>query len=128
MIRTGRGRPVPEPPQLLQAVRPEPAQDRQPTSPSDHRVQKQVIRPEPLQVGHLVNGPAMGFWSITDFTRAAPANTPRPVANWVSTIGPIFFRPDFGPKLCSFFLCVWRREGGGERNGVSRLERYFFGV
>lgn len=89
MIRSGRGRPVPEPPQLLQAIRPDPAQVRQPASPSDHRLQKQETRPDPLQDGHLGNGPAMGFWSMTDLTMAAPARTLRPVANWVSTIGPI---------------------------------------
>lgn len=42
----------------------------------------------PLQLGHLGNGPAMGFWSMTDLTRTAPAKTPRPVASWVNTIGP----------------------------------------
>jgi len=43
-----------------------------------------------LQDGH--NGPAMGFWSITDLTRTAPASTLRPVANWVRTIGPIILQ------------------------------------
>lgn len=90
MTRTGRGRPVPDPPQLEQAARPEPAHELQPTSPSDHLEQKQATRPDPLQVGHLGNGPAMVFWSITDFTRAAPANTLSPVATWVRTNGPIF--------------------------------------
>lgn len=89
MTRTGRGRPVPDPPQLEQAIRPDPAHDRQPESPSDHREQKQDTRPEPLQVGHLGKGPAMGFWSITDLTIAAPAKTLSPVANWVRTNGPI---------------------------------------
>nr|DAD30557.1 TPA_asm: hypothetical protein HUJ06_009408 [Nelumbo nucifera] len=75
------GRPVPVPPQLLHAMRPDPAQVRQPTSPSDQRVHMQLTRPVPLQLGHLGHGPAMGFCSITDFTNTAPAKTPRPVAS-----------------------------------------------
>ncbi|KAI4336580.1 hypothetical protein L6164_015092 [Bauhinia variegata] len=75
------GRPVPLPPQLLQNVRPEPAHVRHPTSPSDQREHMQVTRPVPLQVGQRGNEPAMGFCSITDFTKTAPANTLRPVAN-----------------------------------------------
>lgn len=73
-IWTGIGRPVPVPPQLLHAMRPEPEQVRQPTSRSDHV------------------GPAMGFWPITDLTRTAPASTLRPVANWVKTIGSIILQ------------------------------------
>lgn len=85
---TGMGRPVPVPPQLLQAMRPDPEQLRQPRSPSDQREQRQETRPEPLQLWHL--GPIMvGFWSINDLTRTAPANTLRPVASWVNTIGPL---------------------------------------
>ncbi|KAK4283460.1 hypothetical protein QN277_000408 [Acacia crassicarpa] len=85
----GKGRPVPEPPQLLHIIRPDPEQVRQPKSPSDQREQKQETWPVPLQVGQRGKGPAMGFWSITDLTRTAPARTPRPVANWVATRGPI---------------------------------------
>ena len=33
------------------------------------------------ELRHLKNGPAMVFWSMFDLTRAAPANTPRPVAS-----------------------------------------------
>ncbi|PON50670.1 hypothetical protein PanWU01x14_222030 [Parasponia andersonii] len=75
------GRPVPLPPQLLHAILPDPEQVRHPTSPSDHREQRQETLPVPLQLGHLGNGPAMGFWSITDLTRTAPASTLSPVAN-----------------------------------------------
>ncbi|KAF4404782.1 hypothetical protein G4B88_006168 [Cannabis sativa] len=94
VIWAGRGRPVPVPPQLLQAILPDPEHVRHPTSPSDHREQKQETRPVPLQLGHLGNEPpAMGlFWSITDLTKAAPANTLSPVANCVNTIGPIIYR------------------------------------
>ena len=31
------------------------------------------------ELGHLGNGPAMVFWSMTDLTRAAPANNPDPL-------------------------------------------------
>lgn len=93
MIRTGKGVPVPVPPQLLQAARPEPEHLRHPTSPSDHRVQKHVTLPVPLQVGQRGNGPpAIGFWSRTDLTKTAPAKTLRPVASWVMAIGPIVLR------------------------------------
>jgi hypothetical protein len=47
---TGNGRPVPDPPQLLHAMRPDPAHVRHPISSSDQRVQRQVTRPVPLQV------------------------------------------------------------------------------
>nr|GMD96811.1 hypothetical protein PanWU01x14_222030 [Ipomoea batatas] len=89
--RLSYGRPVPVPPQLLQAIRPEPAQVRQPTSPSDQREQRQETLPVPLQEGHRGNlpDPIIAFCSITDLTRTAPAKTPRPVANGVSTSGPI---------------------------------------
>ncbi|KAF1867924.1 hypothetical protein Lal_00042438 [Lupinus albus] len=81
-ILIGMGRPVPVPPQLLQPMRPEPAQVLQPTSPSDQREQRHVTRPVPLHVGQRGKGPAMGFRSMTDFTRTAPARTLRPVASW----------------------------------------------
>nr|GMD98036.1 hypothetical protein PanWU01x14_222030 [Ipomoea batatas] len=83
--RLSHGRPVPVPPQLLQAIRPEPAQVRQPTSPSDQREQRQETLPVPLQEGHRGNlpDPIIAFCSITDLTRTAPAKTPRPVANGV---------------------------------------------
>lgn len=84
---TGMGRPVPVPPQLLQAILPDPEQVRHPTSPSDQREHMQATRPVPLQVGHRWKGPAMGFWSMTDLTRTAPASMLRP--SWVSTIGPM---------------------------------------
>ena len=73
-------------------MQPDPAQVRQPASPSDQRLQRQATLPVPLQLGHLGKwvGPIMGLWSISDFTSAAPANTLRPVASWVNTIGPIF--------------------------------------
>lgn len=87
----GKGRPVPEPPQLLQAMRPDPEHVEHPMSPSDQREQRQVTRPVPLQVGQRVNGPAMGFWSMTDLTMTAPASTLRPVASWLSTTGPMAF-------------------------------------
>ena len=34
-----------------------------------------------LELGHLENGLAMVFWSMTDLTRAALASTPRPIAS-----------------------------------------------
>ncbi|RDY11855.1 hypothetical protein CR513_03434, partial [Mucuna pruriens] len=70
-------------------MRPDPAHVEHPTSPSDQREQRHVTRPVPLHVGQRENGPAMGLWSITDLTRTAPASTLRPVASWLSTIGPI---------------------------------------
>lgn len=91
MSLAGKGRPVPEPPQLLHIMRPEPEHVRQPLSPSDQREQRQDTWPVPLHVGQRVKGgPAIGFWSITDFTITAPASTPSPVANWVATKGPMF--------------------------------------
>ena len=50
------------------------------------------------ELRHLKNGPAMVFWSMFDLTRAAPANTPRPVASWVKTIRPIFDLLDHEPE------------------------------
>ncbi|GLT86689.1 hypothetical protein SLE2022_048110 [Rubroshorea leprosula] len=82
------GRPIPDPPQLLHAIRPDPAQVRHPTSPSDHREHRQATLPVPLHVGHLGIGPAMGFWSITDLTRTAPANTLKPVAKTTGPMSP----------------------------------------
>ncbi|KAL0924508.1 hypothetical protein M5K25_005341 [Dendrobium thyrsiflorum] len=90
------GRPVPEPPQLLQAIRPEPAQVRQPTSPSDHREQKQSTLPVPLQVGQrgepLPDIGGRSRPSAAAFTSIAPATTPSPVATCVArTSGAISF-------------------------------------
>ncbi|KAI4373783.1 hypothetical protein MLD38_011865 [Melastoma candidum] len=87
--RTQIGRPVPMPPQLPQAIRPDPEQVLQPTSPSVHPEQRQLTQPVPLQVRHLWKGPVMVFWSMTVFTRAAPAKALRPVASGVSANGPI---------------------------------------
>lgn len=89
--RTGSGRAVPDPPQLLQTIFPEPAQERHPTSPSDHREHRHVTRPVPLHVSHRGHPPAIGRpLSIADFTIAAPTRTPSPVASWeTSTRGPI---------------------------------------
>ncbi|KAG0489260.1 hypothetical protein HPP92_008071 [Vanilla planifolia] len=83
------GRPVPEPPQLLQVLRPDPAQVRHPTSPSDHREQKQSTLPVPLQVGQRgppppPSPPDIGGRSrpsTATFSSIAPATTPSPVAN-----------------------------------------------
>ena len=55
-------------------------------------------QPVPLQLGHLGNGPAMVFWSMTDLTRAIPANTPKPIASLVKTIRPIFDLLDHEPQ------------------------------
>ena len=55
-------------------------------------------QPVPLQLGHLGNGPAMVFWSMTDLTRAIPANTPKPIASLVKTIRPIFDLLDHEPE------------------------------
>ncbi|GAB2280636.1 hypothetical protein Dimus_015263 [Dionaea muscipula] len=117
-----RGRPVPDPPQLLQTIRPDPEQVRQPTSPSDHLEHKQATRPVPLQVWHLgccllVNGPIMGwFWSMTDLMIAAPARTLRPVANWDSTIGPMTERLNG--------LYGFRVEAGGDGGGRLQKKSY----
>lgn len=86
----GMGRPVPEPPQLLQMLMPEPPQERQPTSPSDQRVQRQGTRRVPLQVGQRGNADEteLLFWaSRTDFTMRAPASTPMPDASCESRRG-----------------------------------------
>lgn len=46
------GTAMPPPPQLLHLVQPELLQELQPTSPSDHLVQKHGCRPDPPQLGH----------------------------------------------------------------------------
>nr|VVW59902.1 unnamed protein product [Nymphaea colorata] len=94
------GRPVPVPPQLLHGIRAEPAHVLQPTSSSDQREQRQLMRPVPLQLGQrgLRSPPAMGSCSIADFTSIAPASTPSPVANWVSTIRPILLSGVASPR------------------------------
>lgn len=46
------GTAIPPPPQLLHFVQPERLHDVQPTSPSDHLVQKHGCTPEPPQLGH----------------------------------------------------------------------------
>ena len=80
--RTGMGLPVPDPPQLEQDRLPDPPQVLHPTSPSDHREQKHVTRPDPLQVVQRGNVPAMGCcWSMICWTIAAPSITLNPVAN-----------------------------------------------
>ncbi|KAJ0988852.1 hypothetical protein J5N97_007208 [Dioscorea zingiberensis] len=84
------GRPVPDPPQPLHAMRPDPAQVRHPTSPSDHREQRQATLPVPLHFTQRGHPPAIGRCSITDFTSIAPASTPSPVASCdTTTSGPI---------------------------------------
>ena len=73
-------------------------------------------QPVPLQLGHLGNGPAMVFWSMTDLTRAIPANTPKPIASLVKTIRPIFDLLDH--KL--------EREREREKKKKKKRQRYFF--
>ena len=52
---------------------------------------------------------------MTNLTRAVPANTPRPVASWVKTIGPIFDLLDHEPHR--------EREKGGGRERVWERRR-----
>lgn len=102
------GRPVPVPPQLLHAIRPEPAQVWQPTSPSDHREHRHATRPVPLHVAQrfACHPPAIGFsCSMADFTSMAPASTPRPVASCEAiTKGPIVLLQT--PSCC----CVYKEQ------------------
>lgn len=111
------GRPVPVPPQLLHAIRPDPAQVPHPWSPSDQRVHMQETRPVPLQLGHLVARPEpiIGFSSITCFTITAPAKTLRPVANWVKTRGPMF-------RLCAALCSRLIPEETYQNDEVMELE------
>jgi hypothetical protein len=50
-IETLMGTAKPPPPQLLHFVQPDRLQELQPTSPSDHLVQKHGVTPEPPQLG-----------------------------------------------------------------------------
>lgn len=86
---TGTGLPVPEPPQLLQTVKPVPPQERQPKSPSDQREQRQGTRRVPLQVVQRGKAEEMELWweSRKDLKMRAPARTPIPEASWERTIG-----------------------------------------
>ena len=40
----------------------------------------------------------MVFWSMIDLTKAALANTPKPIASWVKMIGLIFDLLDHEPE------------------------------
>lgn len=51
-IETLMGTAIPPPPQLLHLVQPDLLHELQPTSPSDHLVQKHGCNPEPPQLGH----------------------------------------------------------------------------
>lgn len=80
--RAGSGLPVPEPPQLRQGILPDPAQVRQPESPSDQRLQRHSTRPEPPHVaqrGRASHLEAAGRPSPSDrFAIARPASMPSP--------------------------------------------------
>ena len=75
------------------------------------------------ELRHLKNGPAMVFWSMFDLTRAAPANTPRPVASWVKTIRPIFDLLDHEPHRGRESL---REEEEEQQQQEQEAERFFF--
>jgi hypothetical protein len=83
MSRAGSGLPVPDPPQLRHVILPEPAQVRQPLSPSDHRLHMHSMRPEPPHVaqrGRASHLDAAGSPSSPRdrFAMATPASMPRP--------------------------------------------------
>ena len=93
-ICTGMGLPVPEPPQLLQVIFPEPQHVLHPTSLSDHLVHRQGTFRVPLHVAHCLP-PAMGFCSSAskiDFTIHAPAMTDTPCTTCTTTPGDIVAR------------------------------------
>jgi hypothetical protein len=88
-ICTGRGLPVPVPPQLLQRLMPVPLQVPQPISLSDHFVHRHGTFLEPLQVAHR-NPPAIGFCSsasIIDLIAHALASAPNPCTTCIATPG-----------------------------------------
>lgn len=91
-ICTGIGLPVPEPPQLLQTIFPDPLHVLQPTSSSDHLVHMHGTLRDPLQVGHCLP-PIIGFCfssaSKMDFTSHALATSEAPCTTWTIPPGPI---------------------------------------
>lgn len=108
-ICTGIGRPVPEPPQLLQIIFPEPLHVLQPISLSDHFVHIHGTLRVPLQVAHSLP-PAIGFWSSasrTDFTNHALASNEAPWTICIATPGDILLS-----------LCFHAQSGGFSSNLV----------
>jgi hypothetical protein len=91
-ICTGIGLPVPEPPQLLQTIFPDPLHVLQPRSSSDHLVHMHGTLRDPLQVGHCLP-PIIGFCfssaSKMDFTSHALATSEAPCTTWIIPPGPI---------------------------------------
>lgn len=86
---------MPEPPQLRQGIRPEPAQVRQPESPSDQRLQRQSTRPLPPHVAHRGRASHLDAAGscrpsppppMVRFAMATPASIPSPAD--AITIGP----------------------------------------
>ena len=73
---------MPDPPQLRHGILPEPAQVRQPESPSDQRLHRHSTRPEPPHVaqrGRASHLDAAGSPSPSDrFAIARPASMPSP--------------------------------------------------
>jgi hypothetical protein len=91
---------VPEPPQLLHVIFPEPLHVLQPTSLSDHLVHIHGTFRVPLQVAHSLP-PAIGFCSSAskiDFTIHAPAKTETPCTTCTTTPGDILLLLQSQPK------------------------------
>lgn len=85
------GRPVPDPPQLRQRLRPDPEQEPQPTSPSDQRLQRHSSRPVPAHVAHRgrashLDAAGSPESPMVRFAIATPASIPSPAD--AITIGP----------------------------------------
>jgi hypothetical protein len=81
--RAGSGLPVPEPPQLRQGILPDPAQVRQPESPSDQRLHMHSTRPEPPHVAQRGRASHLEAAGIPSPPRdrlaiATPASMPSP--------------------------------------------------
>ena len=116
---------MPDPPQLRQGILPEPAQVRQPESPSDQRLHRHSTRPEPPHVaqrGRASHLDAAGSPSPSDrFAIARPASMPSP-ADAITTGATILDRISNCPELRFCLDLGWdgmewnygRREGEEE--------------
>ena len=108
---------MPDPPQLRQGILPEPAQVRQPESPSDQRLHRHSTRPEPPHVaqrGRASHLDADGSPSPSDrFAIARPASMPSP-ADAITTGATILDRISNCPEL-RFSAWIW---DGMEWNGT----------
>jgi hypothetical protein len=120
---------VPDPPQLRQGILPEPAQVRQPESPSDQRLHRHSTRPEPPHVaqrGRASHLDAAGSPSPSDrFAIARPASMPSP-ADAITTGATILDRISSCPEL--WFLDMgWKGmegRGRGRERGVFSLASF----